>query len=143
MKIVVCGIGNRLRGDDAFGPLVIDALKRYNKDVLLLDCGNAPENFIGKLIQAAPKHIIIVDAFQMNQKPGVFREIYSEELHDTAYSTHSAPLSMFVKALEKIGSKITILGLQPKTTAFGSKICPETKKAVERAKTMIEIIIQF
>ncbi|MCK4555499.1 MAG: hydrogenase 3 maturation endopeptidase HyCI [Candidatus Aenigmarchaeota archaeon] len=141
MKTVVCGIGNRLRGDDAFGPLVVDALESQNKEILLLDCGSAPENFIGKVMQALPEQIILVDAFEMNQKPGVLREISDSEVNDTAYSTHNAPLSMFVKSLENIGSKITILGFQPKTTAFGSEISPETKNAVERAKTMIKKII--
>jgi len=142
VKTVVCGIGNRLRGDDAFGPLVIDAFESRDKDVLLLDCGSAPENFIGKVMHAAPEKIIIVDAFDMKQKPGTICRIDLDKIQNTSYSTHNAPLSMFVKAFKDSCAEVIILGFQPKTIEFGKEISHETRSAIEDVKAMIKKIIQ-
>ena len=142
MKTVVCGIGNRLRGDDAFGPLVIDALRSQNKELLLLDCGSAPENFVGKIMHFSPERIIIFDAFDMKQKPGTICRIDLKKIHDTSYSTHNAPLSMFVEAFKDSCAEVMIIGFQPETIEFGSEISPETKIAVKEAKKMAMEFIQ-
>ncbi|MCK5333673.1 MAG: hydrogenase maturation peptidase HycI [Candidatus Aenigmarchaeota archaeon] len=142
MKTVVCGVGNRLRGDDAFGPLVIDAFESRNKNVLFLDCGSAPENFIGKVMHAAPEKIIIVDAFDMKQKPGTICRIDLDKIQNTSYSTHNAPLSMFVKAFKDSCAEVIIIGFQPETIEFGKEVSSETRIAVEKTKAMIENLIQ-
>ena len=70
-KIAVCGIGNRLRGDDAAGPLVIDMLAQSfpAENVLLLDCGTVPERFTSKIVSFSPDMLIIVDAVDMAGPP--------------------------------------------------------------------------
>lgn len=142
MKTVVCGIGNRLRGDDAFGPLVIDAFENRDENVLFLDCGSAPENFIGKVMQAAPEKIIIVDAFDMKQKPGTICRIDLDRIQNTSYSTHNAPLSMFVKAFKDSCAEVIIIGFQPETIEFGKEVGPETRIAIKDTKAMIENLIR-
>ena len=47
---MILGIGNPLRGDDAVGLKVIQNLSgRIPGNVLLLECGMTPENYLGKI----------------------------------------------------------------------------------------------
>ena len=61
-RVVVIGVGNPLRGDDAVGMAVIDHLERRAlKNVLLLRAESAPENFTGPIREYEPTHVLMVD----------------------------------------------------------------------------------
>ncbi len=147
MRTVVCGIGNRMRGDDAAGPMVIDGLKRSpsgrNSDrVLLLDCGHFPENFVKKIIGFRPGRIILVDTADFGGKPGDFREISKEEIKYHVLSTHRMPLTMLVDYLKsEIDFEFVFLGIQPGQTGFGDPVSRECQKAVEEATGMIREMV--
>ncbi|MCK5234162.1 MAG: hydrogenase maturation protease, partial [Candidatus Aenigmarchaeota archaeon] len=82
------------------------------------------------------------DAFDMKQKPGTICRIDLDKIQNTSYSTHNAPLSMFVKAFKDSCAEVIIIGFQPETIEFGKEVSSETRIAVEKTKAMIENLIQ-
>jgi len=65
----VLGIGNPLRGDDAVGLRIIQNLMgKVPDDVLLLECEMVPENYLSKIEQFKPTHVLMVDAAQLNEE---------------------------------------------------------------------------
>ncbi len=141
MKTVVCGVGNELRGDDSFGPLVIKELeKKALPDTLLLNCGTAPENFLGKIEKLKPEKIIILDSVEMGKKPGSLKEIPPENIKDHLLTTHKIPLIVFIEKLKKsTDAEIIFLGCQPKSIGFGKGISRECRKAARKAAENISI----
>lgn len=71
-RVLVAGIGNVLRGDDGFGVLVLEALKRTLADhpsVTLVEAGIAGVGLVQHLMDGFDT-LIIVDAVQRNAEPG-------------------------------------------------------------------------
>ena len=133
MSIVVCGIGNRMRGDDAVGPLVIDKLKGLTK-ALLLDCGEAPESFLGKIEKVRPEKIIVVDAVQMDKLPGTIAIIDTMKIKGIVMSSHNIPMTLFLEYIQtRLKCETVFLGIQPKNIEFNQAITNECKEAVSNA----------
>ncbi|UCD07383.1 MAG: hydrogenase maturation peptidase HycI [Candidatus Aenigmatarchaeota archaeon] len=144
MKTVICGVGNRMRGDDAAGPMVIDELKKTLKDnnILLLDCEHFPENFLKRILDFKPEKLILVDTADMGDKPGTFRKIDLDSVKKQALSTHKLPLTLLVNYLRsKIDFKLVFLGIQPKQRGFDEQVSGECKRAVKNiSKEITEMV---
>ncbi|MFC2143905.1 hydrogenase maturation peptidase HycI [Candidatus Aenigmatarchaeota archaeon] len=144
MRTVVCGIGNRMRGDDAAGPLVIDKLKSVirTKDVLLLDCGELPENLITQITKFKPNKLILIDSADLGSEPGAFREISQDEIKDHVLSTHRMPLTMLVKFLNsRIKFDLVFIGIQPKQSGLNEPVSLECKMAVRKVTELVTEMI--
>lgn len=134
-KIVILGIGNELRGDDALGSILareLAVLFQENDNVTVFDGGAVPENFTGAIRKEEPSHIIILDAVDMNEPPGHIRLVKKDEIANYSISTHAMPLSFLIKYLESTSSAdITLLGIQPKNMNLIQETSPEVKKSIE------------
>ncbi|GAG05135.1 unnamed protein product, partial [marine sediment metagenome] len=57
-KIVLLGVGNRIRGDDAAGPELIEILKKrppdVGKEIFLFDGEEVPENYLIPITNLKP-----------------------------------------------------------------------------------------
>lgn len=137
-KIVVIGIGNILRGDDAFGPLFIERIKDRVEDIVCIDAGSAPENYTGKIAKLKPDTLLIVDAVHLGLKPGEYEILNKEDLDKSGFSTHNLSPSVFIGYLEeKLKANIYILGIQPATTSFGEKISASIEKTLEELSNLV------
>ena len=120
-RAVVIGIGNRLRGDDAVGCLVIDELEPGD-GLKVIDGGTSPENYIGPIVDFAPARILLVDACSFGGQPGEFRLFNRAGLDRLAagmVSTHTLPLTMTVVMIEQQSrASIEFLGVQPVSLEF-------------------------
>jgi len=119
---VVMGVGNRLRGDDAVGSLVVDELGEMDR-VRVFDCSTTPENFIGPVAELEPERVLIVDACAFGGRPGEFELFGQEDFERLAagfLSTHTLPLTMTVELLAaSVPARFELLGVQPERIAFG------------------------
>ena len=134
MKICVCGVGNRIRGDDGIGPRVIEALQKTysdDKNVLLLDAQANPENFMKDIEKFRPDKMIIIDAVEMEGFPGEVRQIDYHTIKKGAISTHKLPLSLFIDFLQrKMKFKLLFVGVQPKTIGFNKRMSGPVKRSI-------------
>jgi len=126
-------VGNRLRGDDGAGLYLANLLKG-DREFRVIEAGEAPENYLEKIIKERPEKIIFVDALDLGGKPGeakFFR--FKKDLPDRgSFSTHRPSLILSLNYLKKrTKAAIFILGIQPKECSLGKKISPLIKKRVE------------
>lgn len=141
MKVAVCGIGNRIRGDDGVGPEAIDALRGdiENKDVLLIDCESIPENFLGELQAFSPEKVILIDAVDLGKPPGSIGLVDIDTVKKQAMSTHKLPLNLFIDYLQgKMRFKLLFIGVQPKETDLDCEISEECRKAIPFIKELVK-----
>jgi hydrogenase 3 maturation protease len=131
MKIAVIGIGNKLKADDGFGPEVLKKLKqKVNDNILLVNTGDVPENFLEKIVNFNPGKIFIVDAVEFQGKIGDIKFFDTDEIDFKSLSTHKN--SLFIDYLKKsLRCEIKLIGIKPKTTEFGGSMTNEIKNKID------------
>lgn len=130
-KTLIIGVGNTLRGDDGLGPFLINQL---NGKIIadLLDAGEIPESYLGRIIDSQPDTIIVVDAVDMQASPGTIAIVEIEELAKVSWSTHRLSLALFMKYVqENTSSVIFLVGVQPGTTELGRKMTPPIEETLQ------------
>lgn len=141
-KVAVLGIGNLYRKDDGIGSLVVQKLEEYGlpKNVGLFNCETVPENFTHLIKSFNPTHIILIDSALLNQRSGMVKLVFPEDIGGLAISTHTLPLTLFVKYLEQfIKTKIVLLAIQPKDVDFGFGLTSELENTLTN---LVEIIVE-
>ena len=142
-KLIILGIGNELRGDDALGPLIIKDLENKddinnNDDVILIDGGSAPENFTGLIKKENPSHILMIDATLMNSDPGTIKSVKKDEIANINASTHSMSLSFLIKYLENdIDFEFLFIGIEPLNMDLGEDLSEKVLKSVNSLENTI------
>ncbi|MDI9643606.1 MAG: hydrogenase maturation peptidase HycI [Candidatus Verstraetearchaeota archaeon] len=140
-SLLIVGVGNRMRGDDAAGCSAISRMKgKVKGNVALMDCGETPENYTGEMKRLSPSHILFIDAVEMGAKPGEFRFVDEELLITRSLSTHKQSMRLLFSVLREgiPGVKIMLLGIQPKSIDFGKGI---SKPVNEGLRTMVRRLI--
>ena len=118
-RTVIVGIGNPLRGDDSFGPMLIERLQ--NKiDTPCIDAGIAPENHLGRIAKLKPDTIMLVDVAQLGLDPGQYRILQIQEILQCGFTTHDMSSRMLIEFLKQdTQAEIFMLGVQPKQLTLG------------------------
>jgi coenzyme F420 hydrogenase subunit delta len=123
-EVLIAGVGNKLFGDDGFGPEVIEYLKNHYdipENICLIDAGTGIRKilFTISLSEVRPKIIVIIDAVDKGRKPGeifdvLLDEIPVEKVDD--FSMHQVPSSNLLKELQDLCSvKVSIKVCQIQT----------------------------
>ncbi|MCM8786325.1 MAG: hydrogenase 3 maturation endopeptidase HyCI [Candidatus Omnitrophica bacterium] len=131
-KVVIIGIGNRLKGDDAAGSIIAEKLKEKikSKNLLIIDAENKPENYIGIIKNFSPSLILIIDSVDFNSYPGNFRIFKIEEIKETTFNTHNFSLPLFKNLIGN--SEIYILGIQPEKIKIGEEVSNCVLKSIDK-----------
>jgi hydrogenase 3 maturation protease len=132
-KNLVLTVGNGMMGDDAAGPLLAQKLRSdpiENWDVI--DGGAVPENCLHKIREISPGRVLVIDASDMDLKPGEIRKIGADRIDDSfLLTTHTLPLSYLIHALEEFVPDVQMVGIQPELIAFGYPLSAVVEQAVE------------
>ncbi|NPA47287.1 MAG: hydrogenase 3 maturation endopeptidase HyCI [Thermococci archaeon] len=143
--IVICGIGNDMRGDDAFGVLVASRLaeKVREEGVRIINCGEVPESYVGKITEEKPDLVVFVDAVDFKGRVGELIVTDPEGTLGEAVSTHGLPLRILVGYLKDVlpDTRFVLVGCQPASTGFLEEPCQEVLEAVERVTSYLEALI--
>ena len=140
-KILIVGVGNKLFGDDGFGPEVVEYLTNHYsipENICLLDVGTGARKilFTISLSKARPEVIVIIDAVDKGRKPGEIFDISLDEIPKEKiddFSIHQVPSSNLLKELQDLCSvKVRIMVCQTKTIpeTIQSGLSKPVKKAV-------------
>jgi len=137
-KVVIVGIGNIMKGDDAFGPALLDRLAGKVKAVLI-NAGVSPENYTGKIAKEKPDCILLVDAADLGRKPGEWAILKRDEILKSGFTTHDMSPAIFIDYMkERTGADIYLLGVQPKNISFGDKMSHDVSKTLEAISELIK-----
>ena len=145
-RIVIMGIGNILRGDDAAGAVIARKIAlNAPKNVLVIDCGSAPENYLGKIVNFNPSHILIIDTMIINGEPGRIKVVSESQIVDTlSFSTHKPSIHILIEYLKGFLKRVKflLLGIQPKKLTLGEEMSKEVENAVNKISYMLMKILR-
>jgi coenzyme F420 hydrogenase subunit delta len=141
-KILIAGCGNKLFGDDGFGPEVVEYLiKHYSipENIYLMDVGTGIRKilFTLTLSEARPETIVVIDAVDKGRKPGEIFEISLDEIPEEKiddFSIHQVPSSNLLKELQDLCSvNVRVMACQTKTIpeTMQSGLSEPVQKAVQ------------
>jgi hydrogenase 3 maturation protease len=142
-RIVICGIGNDIRGDDAFGVLVAERLKELvkNPEVLIINCGEVPENYTSKIAGFNPDLVVFVDAVDFKGEVGEFIIADPEGTLGEAVSTHGLPLKFVTRYMKTfIKADFVLIGCQPGSTGLFEE---PSELIRERAEMLAELLAKI
>lgn len=137
-RVLVMGIGNPLRGDDAVGSMVARRLleltrtagPRADRTVTILDAEEIPESWLGPASAARPDAILLVDAAELGADPGAVALLERSELGQRALFTHATPLGPVADFLEReTGAPVMLLGIQPGLLRWGEALSEPVEAA--------------
>ncbi|MCF7826719.1 MAG: hydrogenase maturation protease [Candidatus Marinimicrobia bacterium] len=141
--LTVIGVGSRLRGDDAIGPLVIEALAEQTDSQLeLVDAGSDAlgilEYFEGR------DHVLVVDACRMGCKAGYVEAIDPAQvdliLQKDPLSLHGLGLSEAIKmakSLNLLPHDLKIIGIEPESIQFNGSLSAPVQRALKMVVNII------
>jgi len=137
-KVCVVGVGNRLRGDDAAGPLLVDRLSG-NVRVACIDAGVAPENYLEKIARCDSQTVLLIDALNFGGVPGEARIFAPDDLAFRGISSHAPSLGMACEYLKlRCGARVFLLGIQPETVALGEGPSRAVLESIDRLAAAIQ-----
>jgi coenzyme F420 hydrogenase subunit delta len=140
-EILITGCGNKLFGDDGFGPEVVEYLTDHfsiPENICLLDVGTGVRKilFTISLSEPRPKVIVVIDAVDKGRKPGEIFDISIDEIpleKIDDFSMHQVPSSNLLKELQDLCSvRVRVMACQVKTIpeTMQSGLSEPVKKAV-------------
>lgn len=142
-RLIILGIGNPEKGDDALGPFCTDLIKAsLDKDlphhVKIINAGVMPENHTGDIRKFQASHVLMIDAVIYGKTPGSIFKVNPERIGNEDISTHRMPLSMLASFInDNIGAHVIIIGIEPKTIDFDTKISKIVCKSVKILNNII------
>ncbi len=146
-SVLLVGIGNRWRGDDAVGIAVVEALRdsALPQGVEVIICDRTPLDLLGVLLErgAAFKKIIVVDAVQMAGPAG---SVYRISLDDLALplakvtSGHQIGLAEALASARELGcagTSVVVFGVQVCDLSFAKSLTSPVASAIEQVIALI------
>jgi len=136
-NVLILGIGNRLRGDDAVGSILAEDLAG-KVNVPVIDAGDVPENYLGPIESSGADLVIVLDAADLGASPGDLSLIEMEQLKGVGLSTHTANLALLFKAIPTENRPDALLvAIQPEQTETGLGLSRSVEVAMEGVEQML------
>ncbi len=146
-RVAIVGVGNELCGDDAVGSVVAHNLLnspyiQTTETFLAIQAGVAIENITGQLRSYAPDLILIIDAADMGEAPGVARLLPLDVVSGVSAFTHSLPLSMVMRYLTlELHCPVFLLGIQIRSNDMNIPMSPEVLNAAEEVTNELYVAL--
>ena len=141
-NVVVMGMGNPCRGDDAAGSRVAQRLHRAPA-VHIIDAQDVPENYLRQIVRHRPDTIVLIDAVDLSSPPGSVALLEKNQTKDYWPSTHRVPMSLVVDYLEReTHAPIYLIAIQPLHTAFLRSLSAEVAASVEDVAVMLNGVLE-
>ncbi len=134
-KKLFVGIGNILKSDDGIGVYISKKINE-SKSIQKLTVEVSIENYLGKINSLNPDVLILVDCLDFGKQPGYSEILPAEQVKDFTLNTHNISLK---KISELFKMQVFILGIQPKSIAFGEEM---SEIVLETAQNILKIINQ-
>lgn len=117
--VLILGIGNRLRGDDAVGSILAERLMK-KLDVPIIDAGDVPENYLGPIEASHADLVLVLDAADLGASPGDLSLIEMSQLKEIGVSTHTANLALLFRVIPRAKRPEAVLvAIQPEHLETG------------------------
>jgi hydrogenase maturation protease len=136
MNILVLGLGNPIRTDDGVGVHAVQKLSTESilpPNVRIIEGGTLGLDLLPSLHGAT--HLLALDAVDNGGPPGTLSRFAGEELANLPInkSVHLLGFADLLGAMNLLGDcpdEIVLLGIQPQSTDWGTKLTPVVDAAV-------------
>lgn len=140
-SVVLVGVGNRMRGDDGIGPVLIDMLKGNVPHAI--DADGAPENVTAAVRRLKPSVIIFLDAASLGEAPGSARVVEAGEVEKLEASAHNFSLDVVMEYLKaSTGADVFLVGIQPERVGEGEGISSSLLEPLKEIADILKISIK-
>ncbi len=134
-RVLIIGVGRRIRGDESAGLLVAEYLRGRVGDHLVVVAEDRPENYTDVIRRYNPSRILYVLAARSGGAPGETRLVPFEE-HERVL-LHESPLTTLNHFLSSLmGVEVSMLLIEP-WTVMGE----ESPGMIRTAKLIAEEIV--
>lgn len=131
------GLGNRDRGDDAFGLRFIDDLRQIAPKRFLSEEDGLESIILQVMTDADVEKIIFVDSCDFGAEPGSCSLLRLESIDETI-STHKIPLSMLMGLLQYADKDTFLLGVQPESLEFNDDLSEKIEKVLKKLEIAVK-----
>ncbi len=138
-KIVLMGVGNEVRGDDAFGVMLGERIEHRIEPTVFVT-HDLPEDYAVKAADLKPDVVLVLDAIDFHGEPGEVHLVAAKDVPPTPGVTHRPSLEMMARFIElDAGAETWVLGVQPRMDALG--VGDEMSEPVARALDELEELL--
>jgi len=143
VSVVVVGLGNAYRGDDAVGLAVAEAVRaRVGQKVTVIACEEEPSRLLDAW--SGSSAAVIVDAVVSGSEPGTTHRLDASDEPIAAgtfrSSTHAFSLGETIeiaRALGRLPRRVVVYGIEAAAVAAGVELTPAVADAVDRVADAI------
>ncbi len=134
--VLLFGVGNRHRGDDGIGSYLIKRLQK-KVGIPMIDAGDVPENFIGKIEEAGADVVLIVDAADFGASPGEIALLELNQLKEIGASTRTANLPLLFRIIPKNRRPdVLLVAVQPGSNSAGRGLSEAVRNSLDGLETL-------
>lgn len=133
-RALVVGVGNRMRGDDAAGPLVADALGARGFDAV----EHAGDGAALIELWAGRDRVVVVDAMRSGAPPGTIRRLDAARealpsglFHASSHAFGVAEAVETARALGRLPASLVVYGIEGRAFAHGTGPAAAISAAVD------------
>ena len=142
-KVVVMGMGNPCRGDDAAGSRVAERICGA-PGVHVIDAQDVPENHLRQIVRHQPDTVVLIDAVDLHSPPGSVALLDKNQTMGHWPSTHRLPISLLVDYLEReTHARIFLIAIQPLETAFLQPVNSEVAASIEAIANLLNEVFEM
>ena len=140
-SVVVVGIGNPLRGDDAAGCELARRL-RGRSGALVIDAEEIPESYLFRIAKAHPDTVLLVDAVDIGAAPGSLALVEAEQLAGYCPSTHRLPLGLLMGCLRRVSAAdVFLVAVQPARIGLAEPMSTEVIAGITHLAETLEDLL--
>ena len=141
-NVVIMGIGNPCRGDDAAGSLVARQISDA-PGVRAIDAQDVPEHYLSLAVKAKPDAVVLIDSVDLNSPPGSIALLEQDQVARYWPSTHRVPMSLLMNYLEReSGAPIFLIAIQPRQTVFMGPVSEEVDASIACIAGMLNRVLE-
>ena len=118
---------------------------RFPDRSLSKPAGPVPEAFTGVIKKETPDLLIIIDAAQMDEKPGTIRVFLEKDVDDAYMITpHKVSMKMYTKYLRNFLKKLDTLfiGIEPLSLSYMVEMSSEVRESVKYLSQFLEELLR-
>jgi hydrogenase 3 maturation protease len=142
-NVVIVGIGNPCRGDDAAGSLVARQV-RDAPGVRVIDAQDVPEDYLCLVVNQRPDTVVLIDSVDLDSAPGSIALLDKDQVAGYWPSTHRVPICLLMDYLEReTNARIFLIAIQPRQTVFLEPVSEEVYSSVARIAAVLNSVLEM
>jgi hydrogenase 3 maturation protease len=139
--VVVMGIGNPCRGDDAAGGLVAAQIRDV-PGVYAIDAQDVPENHWRQVANQRPDTIVLVDSVNLYSAPGSVAVLDKDRIAGYWPTTHRMPVGVLMNYFEReTHARVFMIGIQPGQTEFMQSVSAEVQASIAAVAEVLNRVL--